>query len=91
VSADQRVELARDYLRGARQRDINYMRPSRMLAELAETRRQLGRVLTAAAELEDAAGRLAEIRGMLAAFDWEFADRQLALEQIERIVAGGEQ
>jgi hypothetical protein len=28
---------------------------------------------------------LAEIRAVLAAFDWEFDDRQLALERIERI------
>jgi hypothetical protein len=50
VSADQRVELAREYLAGARQRDINYMPPSRMMAELAETRRQLGQVLAAVAD-----------------------------------------
>jgi hypothetical protein len=34
-------------------------------------------------------GKLAEIRAVLAAFDWEFHDRQLALERIEQI-AGGE-
>jgi hypothetical protein len=50
VSADQRVELAREYLAGARQRDINYMPPSRMMAELAETRRQFGQVLAAVAD-----------------------------------------
>lgn len=36
-----------------------------------------------------AAGRLTEIRAALAAFDWEFDDRQLALERIEQIA--GEQ
>jgi hypothetical protein len=48
VSADPRVTAAREYLRGARQRDINYLLPSRMMAELAETRRQPGQVLAAA-------------------------------------------
>jgi hypothetical protein len=36
----------------------------------------------------DAAGRLAEIRAVLAAFDWEHHDRQLALEEIDRIAGG---
>ena len=35
-----------------------------------------------------AAGRLAEVRGVLEAFDWERDDRQYALEQIEAIVNG---
>lgn len=40
---------------------------------------------------EDAAAKLAEIRGVLSAFDWERDDRQFALEEIEHIVtAGGE-
>jgi hypothetical protein len=60
MSGDQRVELARDYLRGARQRDINYLPPSRLQAELAETRRQLGQVL-------------AVIAGQAAAFDQDQA------------------
>jgi hypothetical protein len=55
VSADERVRLAREYLTAARQRDINFMPPSRMAAELAETRRQLGLVLAAVAEMEQAA------------------------------------
>jgi hypothetical protein len=33
--------------------------------------------------------RLNAIREVLAHFDWEFHDRQLALEAIERIVEGG--
>jgi hypothetical protein len=49
MTADQRVTLAREYLAGARQRDINYLPPSRLMAELAETRRQLGQVLAAVA------------------------------------------
>ena len=38
----------------------------------------------------DDARRLAEIRAILAAFDWEHSDRQYALEAIERIVAADE-
>jgi hypothetical protein len=34
--------------------------------------------------------RLKEIRALLAAFDWEYHDRQLALEAIERIAEGGQ-
>ena len=34
--------------------------------------------------------RLAAIRGVLAAFDWEHDDRQLALEAIDRIADGGQ-
>ena len=34
--------------------------------------------------------RLGEIRALLARFDWEHDDRQLALEAIERIVDGGQ-
>ena len=33
-------------------------------------------------------GKLAAIRAVVAAFDWEFDDRQLALEHIERIAEG---
>jgi hypothetical protein len=36
----------------------------------------------------DPAAQLAEVRAILAGFDWEYHDRQLALEAIERIVAG---
>jgi hypothetical protein len=35
---------------------------------------------------EDAAAKLDQVRAVLSAFDWEFDDRQLALEEIERIV-----
>jgi len=34
--------------------------------------------------------RLAAIRDVLARFDWEHDDRQLALERIERIADGGQ-
>ncbi len=36
----------------------------------------------------DPAAQLAEIRAVLAAFDWEHDDRQYALEAIERITNG---
>lgn len=40
---------------------------------------------------EDQAVRMvAEIRAIFAAFDWESDDRQYALEEIERIVEGGQ-
>jgi hypothetical protein len=90
TEVDQRVTLARQYLAEARGRPIDHMPPSRMAQELAETRRQLGAVLAAVAAQADAAGRLARIRQVLAEFDWEFHDRQLALEAIDRIQAGGE-
>ncbi len=38
---------------------------------------------------EREARQLAEVRKVLADFDWEFDDRQLALEAIERIVYEG--
>jgi hypothetical protein len=37
-----------------------------------------------------AARQLGAIRGILAAFDWEYDDRQVALEHIERIAGGSE-
>jgi hypothetical protein len=33
MSADELVTIARDYLAAARHRDINYLPPSRMVAE----------------------------------------------------------
>jgi hypothetical protein len=91
VSADQRVEIAREYLQGARQRDVRYLPLTRLMIEVAETRHQLAQVLSVIAERQDDARQLAEVRALLEAFDWEFADRQYALEAIERIVTGGEQ
>jgi hypothetical protein len=35
--------------------------------------------------------KLAAVRDVLAAFDWECDDRQYALEEIDRIVMGGAQ
>ena len=39
-------------------------------------------------ELLENTRRLDEIRALLAAFDWEHHDRQLALEEIDRIANG---
>jgi hypothetical protein len=44
------------------------------------------RAQAAAVTPDLAAGQLAEVRGVLAAFDWECDDRQYALEAIEAIV-----
>jgi hypothetical protein len=49
------------------------------------------RLLSELAGIAGAAAQLAEIRALLAAFDWECDDRQLALEAIDRIVSGGQQ
>jgi hypothetical protein len=48
-------------------------------------RRLLASVLAVLAERQAETRQLAEIRAVLAAFDWEFDDRQLALERIEQI------
>jgi hypothetical protein len=89
VSADERAELARAYLAEARQRSVEQLAPTLLMRECAELRRLLGQVLDVLAERQADARQLAEIRAVLAAFDWEFDDRQLALEHIERIA--GEQ
>jgi hypothetical protein len=88
MSADQRVTSAREFLAGARRRKVDQLPPSLLMRECAELRRLLGQVLDVLAVQRDAAGRLAEIRAVLAAFDWEHHDRQLALEEIDRIAGG---
>jgi hypothetical protein len=91
VSApDERAEFARRFLAEARQRSVEQMPPTVLMREVAELRRLLGQVLAVLAERQDAGRQLAEVRAVLAAFDWEFDDRQLALEHIERIVTGSE-
>ena len=50
TAVDQRITLAREYLRAAYDRNPDHMPPSRLIAELAETRRQLGQVLAADAD-----------------------------------------
>jgi hypothetical protein len=89
VSApDERAGLARAYLAETRQRSVEQMPPTLLMRECAELRRLLGQVLDVLAERQAEARQLAEVRQILAEFDWEFHDRQLALEAIERIVTG---
>jgi hypothetical protein len=90
VSGDERAELARRFLAEARQRSVEALAPSLLMRECAELRRLLGQVLGILAERHDESRQLAEVRQLLDEFDWEFHDRQLALEAIERIVTGGE-
>jgi hypothetical protein len=89
TEVDQRITTAREYLAAAQQRDVLHLPPSALLRECAELRRQLAAVLAAVDGQADAEGRLARIRQVLAEFDWEFHDRQLALEEIQRIAEGG--
>jgi hypothetical protein len=58
-----------------------------LLAELAGRLERTGGGEDQAAE---DTRRLAGIRDVLAGFDWEYDDRQLALEAVERIVEGGQ-
>jgi hypothetical protein len=85
MSADQRVTAAREFLAGARRRKVDQLPPTLLMRECAELRRLLGQVLDVLAAQRDAAGRLDEIRAVLAVFDWEHHDRQIALERIEQI------
>jgi hypothetical protein len=91
VSADQRVEMAREFLTGAQRHPVDQLPPSILVRECAELRRLLGQVLDVLAgeRDRDAARRLAEIREVFRHFDWEYHDRQLALEEIERIALAG--
>jgi hypothetical protein len=91
VSADQRVTAAREFLAGAQRRKVDQLPPSLLMRECAELRRLLGQVLDVLAgeRDRDAARRLAEIREVFRHFDWEYHDRQLALEEIERIALAG--
>jgi hypothetical protein len=50
VTPDERVAIAKDYLQGARQRDVKYLPPTRLMVEVAETRHQLAQVLAVVAE-----------------------------------------
>jgi len=90
TAPDQRAELARAYLAETRQRSVEQLAPTLLMRECAELRRLLGQVLGMLSERQDGARQLAEVRAVLAAFDWEHSDRQLALEHIERIVTGSE-
>ena len=90
VSApDERAELARRFLAEARQRSVEQLARALLMRECAELRRLLASVLAVLAERQDGARQLAEVRAVLEGFDWEFDNRRLALERIERIVTGG--
>jgi hypothetical protein len=91
IPADERAEIARAYLATARERPVDQLAPTLLMRECAELRRLLGQVLAVLAERQDEARQLAQVRQLLADFDWEFDDRQYALEAIERIATGGEQ
>jgi hypothetical protein len=91
MSAHQRVELARQFLAETQRRSVDKMPPSLLMREVAELRRVLGQVLGVLAERQAETRQLAGIRAVLAAFDWEFDDRQMALERIEQIATGGGQ
>jgi hypothetical protein len=95
---DERAELARQFLTETRTRSVDQLAPTLLMRECAELRRLLGQVLDVLAERNASsaqaraeATRLAEIRAVLADFDWEFDDRQFALERIERIADGDDQ
>jgi hypothetical protein len=87
---DQRITAASRYLAEARQRSVEQLPPSLLMRECAELRRLLGQVLAVLDERQAETRQLAEIRQVLPDFDWEFDDRQLALERIERIADGDE-
>ena len=91
TTPDQRVTAAREYITYARKVSVAELPQLAVMRLAAELRRQLGQVLDYIAEGETGseAARLAAIRAVLAGFDWEYHDRQLALEEIERI-AGAE-
>jgi hypothetical protein len=86
TAADQRVTYAREYLAGCRQRKLAELPPSALLREAAELRRELGQILDVVDAQAAELAALAEIREVLAeVLDDELADRQSALEQIERL------
>jgi hypothetical protein len=91
MSGDQRIELARSFLAEAQRRSVEQMPPTLLMREVAELRRLLASVLGVLAERQAETRQLAGIRAVLAAFDWESGDRQIALERIEQLAAGGGQ
>ena len=90
TAPDERAELAARFLAEARTRSVDQLAPTLLMRECAELRRLLGQVLAVLGERQDEGRQLAEVRAVLAAFDWERDDRQYALEHIDRI-AGGQQ
>ena len=91
MSGDDRIELARRFLAEAQRRSVEQMPPTLLMREVAELRRLLASVLGVLAERQAETRQLAGIRAVLAAFDWEFDDRQIALERIEQLATGGGQ
>jgi hypothetical protein len=69
TEASQSIALAREYARGARSRPIDQLPPSRLMAELAETRRQLGLVIGAVGTIEHLALTEAQRTTVLDALD----------------------
>ena len=78
MSADPRVQLAREYLAAARQHKVDILPPSVLVRECAELRRQLGKVLDAIGQAEavDVAGQLISLATWM--------DDQLASETASR-------
>jgi hypothetical protein len=88
AAADQRVTYARDALRywdGGQWADTGAL-TAKVAFRLADAIRQL---LALIDEGEADGAQLAEVRAIIAAFDWEQDDRQYALEKIKQIVTGG--
>ncbi len=71
-------------------RAVALARAQILLADLAAVVERLAAADVAPEAAEDTR-RLAEVRGLLAAFDWEHDDRQYALEAIERIADGDDE
>src|SRR5438105_5015981 len=89
TAEDPRIAAARAYLAETGRTELDHLPPSQLMTQCAEARRHLAAVLAIAGE-QGGARQLSEIRALLAGFDWEHHDRQLALEEIERIVTAEE-
>lgn len=74
-------DIARD---GAHVYVLRYDKPEAVMVPVGWYERMKATALPGEAQ-----SRLAAIRELLAHFDWEYHDSQLALEAIDRIVKGG--
>ena len=72
---------------GSTDPDVAFGYAQSLLASLTDLAERLG---GGEDQADDDAQRLNRIREVFAHFDWEYHDRQLALEAIERIVEGGQ-
>jgi hypothetical protein len=90
VSADRRLTAAREYFAEVKDEPIRYTAFADLQSMATKLRRHLGAVLDYIGEGEtgSVAATLAAVREVLDGFDWEYHDRQLALEAIQRIVDG---